>query len=138
MAVINPTSSDMRIGSAGTNVTMGIAGEALSAFEFVYQDSTDSNEWKKADNTSEAKSIVAGCVLQSAADGDPVVIVLPGGVIKSASSLWTKGETYVISGTSGKLQLAEDVGAGDHVSICGVASSTTTLAFNVTATLIEI
>jgi hypothetical protein len=129
MATLSPVSSTFRLGS-NSIIRQGVAGEALSAFDFVYADSTDNKELKKADNTNTTKYECVGVVIQDAADGEPVSYVLiqnGAGTIQSSSSLWTAGQTYVVADTAGRMMDAGDIGASDYVFIIGTAASTTEL-----------
>jgi len=127
MATITPTAANVRVG-VGSSIGVGVAGEAISQFEFLYRDGTDANKYKLADNTTEPKaSVVAVAVTNAAIDGSVAFIPVVNGVVESTSSLWTLGMVYVASDTPGKLMDAADSVTGDFVTVVGVAESATRL-----------
>lgn len=126
MAAITPTPASCFKSAAGLieNVTLGAT---LTAGTFVYKDAADSNKVKAADNTTTAKSTVAGILLNGGAAGQPGTICTSDSAFVMDAVL-TLGAVYVISSTAGKIIENSEVAAG-KITYCGVATSTTVLQF---------
>jgi hypothetical protein len=131
MADLVITAADVK---AGTNARTadGTAGEALTAGEVLYRDSTD-NKIKKADaDTSAATATAVGIALHASLDGQPIKYQFAGNITIGAATV--VAQTYVLSDTPGGIRQCDDVaiGSGDFTSILGVAPSVTeiTLKFD--------
>lgn len=126
MADVTPTAANVRIG-AGSTVNVVTAGEILTQGQLVYLKS-DGKYWK-AIITDADTSNWSGIVVTPAAADAPVGIVPHGADVymDHTSAIWTKGFTYIVSDTSGKMMDSADVTAGQFVDIVGVALSTTSL-----------
>lgn len=115
----------------GTNATLkhGVAGEALTAGQPVYQDAT-TKKWLKADAdsaTAAARSAL-GMALCGSALNQPVTVLTDGDVTLGA--VLTAGLAYYLSGTAGGICPVADVGSGEYVCLLGLAKSTSVLAFD--------
>lgn len=123
MADITITASDVQIKSAFTEVTTGVAGEALTQGKVVYQD-TD-GDWFIADCTDENADAASGVVLIPAAAVGDTFSVAKSGPIDIGGTL-TVGAIYVLS-ESGAIAPAADLTSSDYVTIVGVATAADTI-----------
>ena len=131
MADIAVTASSVAPGT-GANVKHGIAGEAITAGEPIYIDTTDGNEVKLADaNASEATAVCKGIALNDAASGQYVTYAESGKVTFNA--VLAAGKVYVVSATPGGIAPVADLATGWRTTILGVAESTTSLVLGIRA-----
>lgn len=106
MAVVTITASAVQP-TGTTERGFGYAGESLLAGDMLRKDPADAASLKKAAYTSASLSGVVGMALCNAADGQPVVYATGGEV--TVGSVLTPGESYVISGTAGKMMPTSDI-----------------------------
>jgi hypothetical protein len=132
MAVITPTSADLRIGET-SNIAIVTAGEALVAFRLVYSDSTDSNLYKYANATTEAEATVIGMTVTAAAINKPVAILLTGSRVESSSAIWTQGNTYHADGGDGLMTDAADSALNEWVTVIGTAETDSIFLLDIAA-----
>ena len=130
MAIVSLTAAALTTGAP----SFGTAGEALTAGELVYQDSSDSSKVKKADNTTDAKAEAVGIMLGATGDGEIAIYATDGQTITTSGL--TAGNAYYISSTAGDIELASDLSEGDKISLVGVAASATELKLTIVATAI--
>lgn len=112
----------------GTPSYVGTAGEALSAGDFVYVDS--SGEVRKADaSASGASKVAVGFVLEAVSSGNNATVYLEGN--NDALSSLTAGTRYFLSASSpGAVTTTAPSTAGHVVQYIGVAINATTIAFD--------
>jgi hypothetical protein len=111
---------------SGAVLQTGVAGEALTAGQAVYQKSADS-KWYKADcnsATAEVRVATAIAVTGSAA-GQPVEVQTSGQITIGATVV--EGVVYYLSGTAGGIRPVADNTTGDYPQTIGMAVSTTVL-----------
>lgn len=123
MADLSVTASSV-VPQAGATIKSGTAGEAISAGELVYLNTT-TNTIDLADANALASAAVVGIAVCSAATGQPVSFVSAGPV--ALGSILTAGAVYVLSSTAGGLAPVADLSSTEYTSIIGVASSATVL-----------
>lgn len=111
----------------GTPTQSMTAGESLSAGDFVYINTSDSNKIYKADADAAAKAAV-GYVLAAATTNNPVTVYFEG--INDQLSGLTLGARYYLSATAGGVTSTKPSTAGQIVQYVGIAISTSALAFN--------
>lgn len=105
------------------------AGATIVLGDCVYVDTTD-NKTKLGDADVLASAAVTGLAAGGATNGNPVNVYGDGTVVTLNGGL-TKGQTYYLSPTAGKICLFADLSAGDYPSIVGHALSTTDLLINI-------
>lgn len=128
MATITTTASDFRMGDNSTTKTRQ-AGEAINAFQLVYL-AADNKVYKAANSTTELANLTNGGMAATSASVDEPISIVTFNVnsyVDSASAIWVKGTTYVVSDTAGYMMDAGDAASGDAVTVVGVAASTTSL-----------
>jgi hypothetical protein len=105
------------------------AGEALSRYQVVYQDTTDSGKCKLAqqDGTS-ASAEVMGLVLDSVIADDASGNILRSGPVTNDSWSWTPGAILYLSGTAG--EMTESKPQSNYIVRCGQAHTATMIYFN--------
>jgi hypothetical protein len=130
MADLVPVAASVLKAAASTINTV-TAGETITAGMAVYKDTADSNEYKKAIDSSAAAALAAGIALTGSSDGQPLVICTVGGI--DLGCVLTVGETYVVSDTAGGIAPVADIGSGDFVTILGVATTAGNLALDIQA-----
>lgn len=132
MADISVTASSV-LKSTNAATSRGIAGSAITAGQTLYIDTADSNKLKPADaNGASPLYVVAGIALHAAATGQPIEYQTDGNLTFNA--VLTAGTIYVQSATAGGIAPAADLASGHHVTILGVATSTTNLEMCLTNT----
>lgn len=128
MATITLTAANVRVGTSGT-ASVGVAGEAITAGDFLYLKSADGKYWK-AVNTSEAEADIVGVALTNAStDGNVAYLNIVDQVtyLDHSTAVFTQGKTYVVGDTAGTIMDAGDISTSDYVTVAGVAASTTSL-----------
>lgn len=120
------------VGDGSGKRTYGTAGEAITAGQAVYFDTTV-NKWKLADSDSAtvAAKTAGGIALNGAALNQPVTVQVEGDVTIGATL--TKGTAYYLSETAGGIQPAADLTTGENVCQLGIAKSTSVLAVRIVA-----
>lgn len=113
---------------AGTNASKetGTAGQATTAGQLVYKDST-TQKWTLSDTNSatvEARQ-PTGIALNNAATNQPLTVLTKGDITIGATL--TAGTDYYASDTAGGICPRADVGTGEKVTLVGLAKSTTVL-----------
>lgn len=126
MATITLTPANVRVG-ASTTPGSGVAGEALVPGDWVYLKAADGKLWKVINSSAAAAAIVGIASTYGAADDTVFTFSVNPNVsrLKHTSAVFTKGRTYIVSDTAGKLMEANDAGTGDYVTVAAVAASTT-------------
>lgn len=102
-----------------------IAGAAITAGQTLYKDASDSNKMKlfDADSATAAARAFYGIALNSAASGQPVVVLTSGLITIGATT--AVGVAYYASDTPGGICPFADLEAGDYPTIIGIGYSTT-------------
>ncbi|RVO41359.1 hypothetical protein CN093_08845 [Sinorhizobium meliloti] len=120
---------------AGSNaaVVHGAAGEAITAGQVVYQNST-TKKWMLADNDSATAAVrqAQGIALNGASDGQPIAVQKSGDI--TIGGTLTAGVSYYLSATPGGIAPYADILAGDYVVLLGMSKSTTVLALDISYT----
>ncbi len=118
------------IAGANAKKRTGRAGATITAGQVVYEDSSDSSDFKLADaNASAATANPVGIALHGASDGQPLTIVTedddftPGGTLSLSAG--ADSGVYVLSGTAGGIAPVGDLASGMYPVILGVAKSAT-------------
>lgn len=130
MADLSVTAVNVLQGTGATVLDV-TAGTTITAGDLVYEDTTDSNEYKLADAGAEASAVLAGMALNGASDGQPLRIITKGPVNPGATA--TVGEVYVVSETAGGIAPIGDLLSGDYVAILGVATTTSNIQVDINA-----
>lgn len=115
----------------GTNCTPGsdanlrqeTSGAAITIGQAVYRDSA-TGRVKLAVNTSGPAAEATGFAMSTCTGAEQPVIVQWGGTIENAATL-VVGEPYLLSDTPGSVMPTADLGAGDYVTVAGVAIAAT-------------
>lgn len=100
-----------------------IAGEDLTAGDFVYQKASDKKVYKaQCDGTAE-ESTVVGMAMSSSYEGQPVSVV-DSGRINVGSALSSAGKSFHLSPTAGKMCDAADYpGVSQYYTLIGGSDS---------------
>ena len=95
----------------------------------------DSNKIKKAQADGDAdEAVCVGICVNAAETGQPVLYVSAGDITIGATV--QTGTIYVVSANAGKIAPVDDLVSGNHVSVLGVAKSTTQLTLQLWNTAI--
>lgn len=112
----------------------GVAGEAISAGNFLYLKSSD-NRWYKADATTAEKSgnglaqNIRMALNDAVAAGQPISLAEPGAVL-NIGSVVAKGIWYLLSATAAKMCNHGDLTTGQYSVSLGYAPTATTFYFD--------
>ncbi len=125
MANLTLTAANV-VPQAGATLIMGIAGQAISQGQPCYYDSS-TMRWLLSDaNGVAATRVVEGVAVSGAAVAGQGVVLQTAGFLAFGAIL-TLAEIYVVSDTAGGIMPKGDLGAGEYVSIIGVAISTSVM-----------
>lgn len=126
MAATDITLANTLKASTGYGKEEGQSGEAITAGQQVYRDAA-TGKYFKGICTSANPAACRGVALNSCPGADQPLEVMNSGLITNVSSL-VQGELYVVSDTTaGALMKYSDIGAGEFVTVVGIAQSTTTI-----------
>ncbi|MBT8198949.1 MAG: hypothetical protein KJO36_00395 [Acidimicrobiia bacterium] len=128
MADLTITAANV-IAASGATTKLVTAGATITAGDAVYEDTSDSNEYKLCDADVAGTADCDGIALTGSSDGQPLVIITKGDLNPGATA--TLGETYVVSTTAGGIAPISDLGSGDFVTILGVATTTSNIAIDI-------
>jgi hypothetical protein len=130
MADLSITAANVVAGE-GAVTERGIAAAALTAGQAVHKNATGKFDLADTDSATAIVRKPYGIALNSAAIGQPVVVLKSGPITIGAAV--TKGVAYYLSGTPGGICPVADVAAGDYTAILGIATSSTVLLVDIQA-----
>jgi len=139
MATITFTAASVLPLTTSTTVVFSsnstVAGESLTAGDFVYKKASDLRYWK-ADNTTSEKSTVAGIVANSALAGQRFNLITKDTALPVGSVLGY-GNFYGLSATAGKMCDIADIGTTPNIykKYIGQGATASTLTFDFTTPL---
>lgn len=114
------------LAAAGAVEKIRTAAETITQGDVYYLDSTASDQAKKSDaDASDAASVGKGIALSAAGTGQKFVGLEGGNIDPGGTTV--VGETYVVSGTAGKMAPIADLTNPDRLTIVGIATSTSNL-----------
>lgn len=121
---------------AGTPVDIGVAGATLTAGMPVYKDAAASNVLKGATTASTTTATIVGITLGAGTTGQHICYlpVHARGTVITVGAVLTDGVFYCVSDNAGGVAPFADVAGADLRTILGMATSTTTLRWNVDIT----
>ena len=119
-ANVQPTSS--------TQSRRGTAAVAIDAGQSVYIDSSNEIDLCEFDQTS-VEAACRGVALNDAAAGQPVEYAVSGEVDMGA--ILSTGQTYIVGAGAGGIAPEADAGAGNFVTVVGVAVSSNNLKLGI-------
>jgi hypothetical protein len=128
MADLTITAADVKK-TDSTLIAEGIAGGTVTAGQPVYKDSTASNKLKAADADVLASAAAVGIALHGASADQPLKYAIGGNL--TLSNVMTAGAVYVVSTNAGGIAPVADLGAGDFVTLLGIATSATNLKISI-------
>ena len=111
----------------------GVAGETITAGMAIYKASA-TGKWMKADSdsaTAEART-ATGIALCGSSLNQPISYMESGDVTLGATLV--ANTSYFLSNTAGGICPLADVGTGEYLQLIGIATSTSVLRVNMTAT----
>lgn len=114
------------VAGAGAKKRERTAGATVTAGQVVYRDPTDlKSKLADCDSATVAARSPEGIALHGASNGQPLDILYEGPV--TIGAVLTPGVVYYLSGTAGGICPVADLGAGDYVTIVGIALSPSVL-----------
>jgi len=129
MAAISITATSVVAGSNAVRDS-GIAGEAVTAGQTIYINSTTNRVMLADTNSATAEARVAkGVALNGAAAEQPVTYIKEGDL--TVNAVLTKGVGYYLGGAGGAIVPVADLTTGDYTCFLGIAKSTTVLAIKI-------
>lgn len=128
MAEHTPVAASVAVYANGV-IEEAVSGEALTAGDIVYKDSTDSNKIKKAqcDGTA-AQAAAVGVVLSSAPGAGQKVLLMTYGEITMGAAVYSaSGLLLVVGATAGKSMTINDAAytTGAYLTFLGWSTATT-------------
>jgi hypothetical protein len=129
MADLTITASDVKR-KTGSQIRDGIAGEALSRGELVYEKASDKKLYK-ADASALATADAVGVAMDYADADDPISYHRRGKY--AAGATVAVGTIYVVSATAGGIAPEADILSGEFLTILGIAVSTTEIEVDLDA-----
>ena len=135
MADLSITAANVKPNSVLVGISPVTLGETITAGQPLYKSPTDGKYYRADADVAATARIDGICILGGNANS--VGIIQRTGELQMGSIL-TKGETYVVSVTTGLICPRADLAAGDFISILGVAKSTSVLRLSIAATGISI
>lgn len=117
---------------AGSNATRdnGIAGEAISAGQPIYINSTTNRVMLADTNSATAEARISkGIALNGGSAEQPVAFIKEGDL--TVGAVLTKGVAYYLGGAPGAIVPVADLTTGDYTCILGIAKSTSVLGVKI-------
>ena len=131
---ITPTSV-LRVSGPEGN---GVAGEAITQGDVIYEDSSDSNKIKLTDaDASEATANAKGIALNAAGTGQPITYAKDGAEVNVGGTV-AVGTPYVVSGNAGKIAPASDLASSDYTTILGVGKTAANIVLNLQVSGVQV
>lgn len=125
MATIAIPISGVKIITAGVTVKSGTAGAAITAGQWLYASGT--GEVSPADASTAAKATVVGIAILDASSTEPCYYVSNDDIQLSGFASLTENTKYVLSGTSGQMELLTDMTTNEYVTyLCTALEGSTT------------
>jgi hypothetical protein len=125
MADLSQTAANVKM-VVGSNVQVGIAGEALTQGQPAYQ---SGEKWFRGRATTATLANCTRIVLTPAALDESVVLAKPGTEINLGATL-AVGTVYAVSATLGAIAPIDDLVSTNFVTPLGVAKTSSLLIFN--------
>ncbi len=123
------------LASVGATTRTGVAGATITAGQYLYIDTANSNVLKLADaNGTAVERVVAGVALHASLTGQPIKYATLDPAFVPGFTTAAVGDIVILdSATPGDAQPSADATAGDYVTVLGVMTSTTAMNFKPTA-----
>jgi hypothetical protein len=136
MADVSITAGSVTADSTAS-LAQGTSSANITAGKIVYRDSTDSYTIKLADTSTTTKAAAVGIALTGSSVGQPVVYCTSG-TVNLGGNVLVRGTVYSVADTAGGLRPVADNGAGDCVTVVGVATATNTLKVSIIASSVAV
>ena len=119
-----------QLGEAGSQVTIGTAGETLSQYQILYLNTADAKWYKSVCNNTEIKAEVYGiCTEAGGISADSTGEITLQGKITNAGWSWTVGTILYVSTTSGSLSQTKPDTVGQYARAAAIALDTDEIWF---------
>jgi hypothetical protein len=128
MADITVTAASVVSGSNAVIIRTKLFGEACTAGQLVYLNSSDDKLYKAKDDTA-VHAAVVGILLNGGGAGQPGAYQLAGYVNPGGTVV--VGMVYGVSDNAGGIAPYTDLGSGDFVSVFGVGYSATLILIGI-------
>ncbi len=120
------TAGNVVAGSGAVINRSGVAGEAITAGQPIYLDTTTKKYFKADCNSATAIARhAAGIALNAASLNQPIDFIKSGPL--TVGGTLVAGSPYYLSSTAGGIKPAADLATGDYICLLGLAASTTVL-----------
>ena len=116
------------VAATGSSVVPGTAGEAITAGQVVYKN-TSTGKYMLADVDDSEKYAAEGIALNGASNGQPLDVCSSSSDLDIGATL-TVGTVYVLS-ADGAISPAADLTTGDYAVVIGVATATDSLKVSI-------
>lgn len=127
--------ADLTINTTIVSLTNGVSsveqvtyGESVSQGMVLYEDTSDSNKYKKAVNNTATLAAAKAIALTPGASGEKGYVVKSGEIDLGATL--AVGMRYFVSNTAGAICPSADIGTGEYVTLIGIATAAGVLKVN--------
>lgn len=127
MADLTVVAANVKPGSSAVS-KRGIAGEAITAGDSVFVAADGGIELCEHDQTI-VEAAAVGVALNDAAVDQPIEYIVTGDIDMGA--ILSIGETYIVGAGAGGIAPEGDAGAGDFVTVLGVATTANNLKMGI-------
>jgi len=137
MSDLSITAADVVPAAGANGFGQGTAGATITAGQWLYKDSTDSNQLKLADtDASQAAATCVGVALHAALDNQPIRYQTEGNLDCGGTTV--VGTIYVLSGTAGGIAPAADLASSDWTTVLGIGTTSTNLLMSLKVSDVQV
>jgi hypothetical protein len=130
MANIAITAANVAKGSQGQVLKGVTAGQAITAGQVVYLNTTDSKYYLAESDDTAAKANIAGIALNSAPGANQPISICTLDNDFTVGGTVVAGTAYYLSTTAGSICLASDLANPNYVTLVGIGISATKIKLN--------
>lgn len=130
--------ADLSITAANVSLTNGVSsveqvtyGDTITQGLVLYEDTSDSNKYKKSVNNTATLAAAKAIALTPGASGEKGYVVKSGEIDMGATL--AVGMRYFVSNTAGAIAPSADIGTGEYVTLIGIATAAGVLKVNFVA-----
>jgi len=124
MAVLVQVRADVYLG-ANAVTTDGVSGEALDQATPIY---LSNGKYYKCDNSDATKSAITKIAVTKTTGADQKVVILTSGDFHPGAAV-VANELYIVSSTSGGIEILSDLQSGEYLGVVGYGVSTSLIRF---------
>lgn len=127
-----PVASGFKLETSGAQILESTASATIKQGQWLYASSA--NEVAPADASTAAKATVVGLAILDADTGNPAQYVAANDIVIEGFSSLTANTKYVLSGTSGQMELLSDLTASEYVTYLCTAQTSSSFKIRIEVT----